>query len=137
MAELQDISLLVIDESFEEISRISSVLDNSGFCVRSEKAETSEELTELLAKSHIDVALVRPDSQPITPGILLQTFNRLDKDIPTLILASELSGKEAAKYIRMGACDLIAEDEDQHMVTVISRELKNRQARTAYRRYRW
>ena len=133
MAELQDISLLVIDESFEEISRISSVLDNSGFCVRSEKAETSEELTELLAKSHIDVALVRPDSQPITPGILLQTFNRLDKDIPTLILASELSGKEAAKYIRMGACDLIAEDEDQHMVTVISRELKNRQARTAYR----
>jgi len=133
MAELQDISVLVIDESFEEISRISSVLDNSGFCVRSEKAETTEELTKVVSESQIDIALVRTDSEPVTPRILIQTLNRLDKDIPTLVLAPELSGPEASKYIRMGARDLIANDEDQHMVTVISRELKNRQARSSHR----
>lgn len=133
MAELQDISLLIIDDSFEEISRISSVLDNSGFRVRSHKAETQDELVEQLNNTYIDTVLIKHDGEPVTPKALLQTLNRLDKDIPVLVLAPNLSGKETARYIRMGAKDVIAEDEDQHMVSVISRELKNKIARAKYR----
>eukprot|EP00903_Cladosiphon_okamuranus_P004480 g4478.t1 len=133
MAELQDISILIIDDSFEEISRISSVLDNSGFRVRSHKAETVEELTEQLNSIHLDTILIKQDNQPLTPKLLLQTLNRLDKDIPALVLAPSLSGKETAQFIRMGAKDVIAEDEDQHMVAVISRELKNKISRAQHR----
>lgn len=133
MAELQDISILIIDDSFEEISRISSVLDNSGFRVRSHKAETVEELTEQLNSTHLDTILIKQSNEPLTPKILLQTVNRLDKDIPTLVLTPSLDGKETAKFIRMGAKDVIAEDEDQHMVAVISRELKNKISRAQHR----
>ena len=125
MAELQDISILIIDDSFEEISRISSVLDNSGFRVRSHKVETEDELVELLNKEQIDTILVKESNEPLTPKILFQTLTRMHKDIPALVLSPSLSGKETAQHIRMGAKDVIAEDEVQHMVAVISRELKN------------
>lgn len=133
MAELQDISVLIIDDSLEEISRISSVLDNSGFRVRSFKAETKDELVEQLNTAQFDIILIKRDSEPLTPKLLLQTLKRLDKDIPALVLTNALDGRETAEYIRMGAKDMIAEDEDQHMVTVISRELKNKADRTAFR----
>ena len=133
MAELQDISILIIDDSFEEISRISSVLDNSGFRVRSYKAETQEELEEQLNSENLDTILIKQNNEPVTPKILFQTLNRLHKDIPGLVLAPSLSGKETAQFIRMGAKDVIAEDEDQHMVAVVSRELKNKISREDHR----
>lgn len=133
MAELQDISILIIDDSFEEISRISSVLDNSGFRVRSHKVETEDELVELFNSEQIDAILLKESNEPLTPKILFQTLTRLHKDIPALILAPSLDGKETAQHIRMGAKDVIAEDEDQHMVAVISRELKNKLSREDHR----
>jgi len=133
MAELQDISILIVDDSFEEISRISSVLDNSGFRVRSHKAETEDELVDQLNSEQLDVILIKQNSEPLTPKILFQTLNRLHKDIPSLVLTPNLDGKETAQFIRMGAKDAIAEDEDQHMVAVISRELKNKTLREEHR----
>ena len=133
MAELQDISVLIIDDSLEEISRISSVLDNSGFRVRSFKADDQDELVEQLNTAQFDIVLIKRGSEPLTPKILLQTLKRLDKDIPALVLTNTLNGRETAEYIRMGAKDVIAEDEDQHMVTVISRELKNKADRAQLR----
>ena len=133
MAELQDISILIIDDSFEEISRISSVLDNSGFRVRSHKAETEEELADQLNSENLDIILIKQNSESLSPKVLFQTLNRLEKDVPSLVMVPTLSGKETAQFLRMGAKDVIADDEDQHMAAVISRELKSKALREDYR----
>lgn len=133
MAELKDLSLLAIHESIEEISRISSVLDNSGFRVRSYKAETEDELQEQLRDTNIDIIIAQAEHSDLTAKAVIQTLQRLGKDIPVLILMPKLSGIEAANYIRMGARDLIANDEDQHMAAVVTRELESRDARNSHR----
>lgn len=133
MAELKDISVLLTHDSFEDASRLTSVLDNSGYRVRAHKAGSREELANEIRSNPLDVILAQMDSTSLTPRDLLQELTRLNKDVPVILIASRHEGSQVAQGIRLGAKDVVAIDEDQRLVAVVNREIANREDRAKHR----
>ena len=133
MAALKDISVLFTHDSVDEASRITSVLDNSGYRVRAYKASSKEELANELKSNLLDVILGKMDSTTLQPKDLLQELSRLNKDVPVILISSRYEGSLVAQGIRLGAKDVVALDEDQRLVAVVNREVKNREERVKHR----
>lgn len=133
MAELRDLAVLITHESEDECSRLTSVLDNSGFNVIVNHINSREELGEELRGSQIDVILAQQEHETPAPAEIIQDLNRLNRDVPVLIVTSEPSGADKANGIRIGARDVVGSDDDQHLVAVVNRELKNREDRSKHR----
>ncbi len=133
MAELKNLSVLITHESFDTASRLTSVLDNSGYKVRAHQVSSKDELSNELKNNAIDIVLAQQESTSPSPKDLLQEINRLNKDIPVILISTTYDGNLASQGIRLGAKDVVAVDEDQHLVMVVSRELNNREERAKHR----
>ena len=133
MAALKDISVLFTHDSIDDASRITSVLDNSGYRVRAYKASSKEELTNELNSNSLDVILGKMDSTNLPPKDLLQRLSRLNKDVPVILISTGYEGNLVAQGIRLGAKDVVALEEDQRLVAVVNREVQNRDERARHR----
>ena len=133
MAELKNLSVLITHESFDTASRLISVLDNSGYKIRAHQVSSKDELANELKNNVIDICLAQQESTSPSPKDLLQEINRLNKDIPVILISTTYEGNQVAQGIRMGAKDVIAVDEDQHLVMAVSRELSAREERAKHR----
>ncbi len=133
MAELKDISVLLTHDSFDDASRLTSVLDNSGYRVRAHQAASREELANEIRSNPLDVILAQMDSTSLTPRDLLQELSRLNKDVPVILISSRHEGGQVAQGIRLGAKDVVSIDEDQRLVAVVNREIANREDRAKHR----
>lgn len=133
MAEIKDLSVLITHSSVDESSRLSSVLDNSGFKIIVRHINSREELGEELRGSQIDIILSEQEYETPSPSEVIQDLNRLNRDVPVLIVANKVTGADIAAGIRIGARDVVTIDEDQHLVAVVNRELKNREERSKHR----
>lgn len=133
MAELKDISVLFAHDSAEDASRVTSVLDNSGYRVRAYKANSREELANEIKSNSLDVILGQMNSTSLPPKDLLQEISRLNKDVPVILINKKHDDSIIAQGIRMGAKDVIAEEEDQRLIAVVNREIQNREDRAKHR----
>ncbi len=133
MAELKNLSVLITHESFDTASRLTSVLDNSGYKIRAHQVSSKDEIANELKNNTIDIVLAQQESTSPSPKDLLQEINRLNKDIPVILISTTYDGNLAAQGIRLGAKDVVAVDEDQHLVMVVGRELANREERARHR----
>lgn len=133
MAELKNLSVLITHESFDTASRLISVLDNSGYKIRAHQVSSKDELANEIKNNAIDICLAQQESTSPSPKDLLQEINRLNKDIPVILISTTYEGNQVASGIRMGAKDVVAVDEDQHLVMVVSRELNAREERAKHR----
>jgi len=133
MAEVKNLSVLITHNSVDESSRLGSVLDNSGYKIIARHINSREELGEELRGSQIDIILAQQEYETPSPAEIIQDLNRLNRDVPVLIITSELTGADVAAGLRIGARDVVAIDEDQHLVAVVNRELKNREERSKHR----
>ena len=133
MAALKDISVLFTHDSIDDASRITSVLDNSGYRVRAYKASSKEELANELKSNPLDVILSKMDSTTLPPKDLLQGLSRLNKDVPVILISAQYESSSVAQGIRLGAKDVVALEEDQRLVAVVNREVRNREERTQHR----
>ncbi|MFX4226748.1 MAG: EAL domain-containing protein [Porticoccaceae bacterium] len=133
MAEVKDLSVIITNDSVDVSSRLGSVLDSSGFKVLIKNITSREELGEELRNAQIDIILAHQDFTTPSAAEVLQDLNRLNRDVPVIIIATEPNGADAANGIRVGARDVVGIDEDQHLIAVINRELKNRADRSKHR----
>ena len=133
MAALKDISVLFTHDSIDDASRITSVLDNSGYRVRAYKASSKEELANELKSNPLDVILSKMDSTTLPPKDLLQGLSRLNKDVPVILISAQYESSSVAQGIRLGAKDVVALEEDQRLVAVVNREVRNREERAQHR----
>ncbi len=133
MAEVKDLSVIITNDSVDVSSRLGSVLDSSGFKVLIRNITSREELGEELRSAKIDIILAHQDFKTPAPSEIVQDLNRLNRDVPVIIIADEPNGADIATGIRQGARDLVGIDEDQHLVAVINRELRNREDRSKHR----
>lgn len=133
MADVKELSVLITHNSVDESSRLGSVLDNSGFKIIARHINSRDELGEELRGSQIDIILAQQEYETPAPAEIIQDLNRLNRDVPVLIITEELTGADVAAGLRIGARDVVAIDEDQHLVAVVNRELKNREERSKHR----
>lgn len=133
MAELKDISVLFTHDSADDASRITSVLDNSGYRVRAYQANSKDALANEIKSNSLDVILGQMNSSSLTPKVLLQELSRLNKDVPVILINPTHDDSIVAQGIRMGAKDVVADEEDQRLIAVVNREIQNREDRAQHR----
>lgn len=133
MAELKDISVLFAHDSADDASRVTSVLDNSGYRVRAYQANSKDELANVIKNNSLDVVLGEMNSSTLNPKDLLQEISRLNKDVPVILINPTHNDSIVAQGIRLGAKDVIADEEDQRLIAVVNREIQNREDRALHR----
>lgn len=127
------IRLLILNNSRPEAERLISMLHNAGIPNRAQHVESEEALTKLLQEQTWDLLIAHDQTTNITPQAAIKQINRLNKDVPLIMLYDEDTGSAVVDSMKMGAVDAVRLDEDQHLLLVIQRELANREARQAKR----
>ncbi len=127
------IRLLILNNSRPEAERLISMLHNAGIPNRAQHVDSEEALTKLLQEQPWDLLIAHDQTTNITPLAAIKQINRLNKDVPIILLYDEDTGSSVVEGMKMGAVDVVQLDDDQHLLLVIQRELSNREARQARR----
>lgn len=127
------IRLLILDNSRTEAERLISMLHNAGVPNRAQHVDSEEVLTKLLQEQTWDLLIAHDQTTNVTPQNAIKQINRLNKDVPTVLLNDDESPSAVVEGMKMGAVDVVRLDDDQHLLLVIQRELANREARQAKR----
>lgn len=136
----ETIRLLIINDSRKEVERMISMLNNAGRPTRAQHVESEEVLTKLLQEQSWDLLIAEDTCSQLPPANALRQIKRLNKDVP-MILISEKAAEESIDAnqavvdgLKIGACDVVPLDQDQHLLLVIQREMENREQRQQRRR---
>lgn len=127
------IRLLILNDSRSEAERLISMLHNAGVPNRAQHVDSEEVLIKLLQEQTWDLLIAHDQTSNITPQNAIKQINRLNKDVPVILVHDEDSPSAIVDGMKMGAMDVVRLDDDQHLLLVIQRELASREARHAKR----
>ncbi|MCP5161082.1 MAG: EAL domain-containing protein [Hahellaceae bacterium] len=133
----ETVHLLILDPSQNDAEKIVSLLRNSGRATRAHRITSEEDLLESLKNHTWDLCLAREIAESPSAEEVLNQINRLEKDIPFIVLNDGYNNDTFIKYLRAGAQDVVPFENSKHLILSISRELtslsERRQRRTAQR----
>ena len=126
--------LIILNDSREEAERLISMFHNADRPCRAKHANDGPCLNKLLEERRWDLLIVYSDIQSLSPVDVIRLIKKLNRDIPVIILASEVAPRLVIESMRQGAKDVVQLDNDQHLIQVVDRELENRRQRENSRR---
>ncbi|MFA0811402.1 GGDEF/EAL domain-containing response regulator [Microbulbifer epialgicus] len=139
MSSNDTIRLLLIHDTPSEAQRLVSMLHNAGRPNRAQHVASEAVFTRLLQDKTWDLVIAAEGSTQVPPAIALRTINKLQKDVPVIMLTERSGSQPVVEGLKQGARDVVTVDEDQHLLLVIQREMlgldNRRQARLHDRRY--
>ena len=134
----ETIRLLILHDSRTEAERLISMLNNSGRSTRAQHVESEEALVKLLQEQSWDLLIAHQKATCLEPLTAIRQIQRLNKDVATIIQAEEdddmIGSQAVVEGLKLGACDVVLTDDDQHLLLVITRELANSHQRVLRRR---
>lgn len=133
MTTANTIRLLLLNNSKTEAERLISMLHASGKPNRAQYVENEESLVKLLQEQNWDLLIGNNNTSNLTPSNAIKQIRRLNKDVPVILLNDEENPSAVVEGLKLGATDVIDLDDDQHLLLVIDRELRNREQRQAKR----
>jgi multidomain signaling protein FimX len=140
MSATDTIRLLLLNNSRTEAERLISMLHASGKPNRAQYVENEESLIKLLQEQSWDLLIANNNTTNVSPANSIKQIRRLNKDVPVILLNDEENPSAVIEGLKLGAIDVVNLDDDQHLLLVIERELRNREQRqakrTADRRFR-
>lgn len=126
--------LIILNNSQEEAQRLISMFQNADRPCRAKQANDGPCLNKLLEEQRWDLLIIYSDTQSFLPVDAIRLIQKLNRDIPVIILADEVEPRLVIESMRQGAKDVVQLDDDQHLIQVVDRELQNRQQRENARR---
>ncbi len=133
MNQYNTIRLLILNDSRSEAERLISMLHNSGRPVRAQHVESEDVLNKLLQEKSWDLMIALDTTQNLLPSTAIKAIHRLNKDVPMILLTDEEGSKPVVAGMKLGAQDVVRLDEDQHLLLVIQKEMKNHDERSKRR----
>lgn len=127
------IRLLLLNNSRTEAERLISMLHASGKPNRAQYVENEESLVKLLQEQSWDLLIGNNNTTNLSPTNAIKQIRRLNKDVPVILLNDEENPSAVIEGLKIGAVDVVDLDDDQHLLLVIERELRNREQRQAKR----
>ena len=121
----ETIKLLILHESRDEAEQLMNLIRNSGRATRGQLIDSADTLTNSLAGGQWDLMLLRPEAEEITALDCLQQVKKLDRDIPALLLIDSNEGEQITEGLMNGFEDVIPTDDEERLMLVIQRELRN------------
>ena len=127
------IRLLLLNNSRTEAERLISMLHASGKPNRAQHVENEESLVKLLQEQSWDLLIGNNNTTNPSPSNAIKQIRRLNKDVPVILLNDEENPSAVIEGLKIGAVDVVDLDDDQHLLLIIERELRNREQRQAKR----
>lgn len=125
--------LLLLTQNQNDAEGLVSLLRNSGRATRAHMVSSITDFNDQIQDKSWDLVLAEPGAQDIEPKELFKQIKRLDKDLPVIILAEDVDPMQLEFYLKLGACDVVPEDESNLLSMVIQRELTNLNSRRSLR----
>jgi diguanylate cyclase (GGDEF)-like protein/PAS domain S-box-containing protein len=133
MPSRDTLHLLLLTQNQNDAEGLVSLLRNSGRATRAHMVSSITDFNDLIQDKTWDLVLAEPGAQDIEPKELFKQIKRLDKDLPVIILAEDVDPMQLEFYLKLGACDVVPEDESNLLSMVIQRELTNLNSRRSLR----
>ena len=124
--------LLLVDDSLTDADSITGTLRSAGHAVRASRQDTVADIEKSLTSQTWDLIICRDTTAAVPPRELLNLLNRLGRDIPCIVLASEQDNIEMLYEI--GAQDIIKYSDTKRLQFAVERELQNLFSRRLGRR---
>ena len=125
--------LVILHDSKKEAERLISMFQNSRPC-RPAHVNDEPRLNKLLEDQSWDLLIAHNDTELLRPVDAIKLIQKLNRDLPVIILADKVDSKLVVEGMKQGAKDVVQLDDDQHLLLVVARELENRQQRGITRR---
>ncbi len=133
MPSRDTLHLLLLTQNQTDAEGLVSLLRNSGRATRAHMVSSLDDFIEQIQDKTWDLVLAEPSAQDIDPKELFKQIKRLDKDLPVIMLAEDVDPMQLEFYLKLGACDVVPEDESNLLSMVIQRELNNLNSRRTLR----
>ena len=115
--------LLIHTESQSDAEGIVSLLRSSGKATRAQAFVTLDEFTQQLQQRSWDILITEAKVNSIHYHELLQQIQRLNKDIPIILLTEEMDLMLMEDALKRGAAAAVPKDESNLLMLAIDREM--------------
>jgi diguanylate cyclase (GGDEF)-like protein/PAS domain S-box-containing protein len=124
------IHLLIINESQNEAETITNLFRNDGNPARTERPASADELEHLLADTQWDLLIADGLHPDIDLKQLKSLLKQIKEDIPVLLLTRSANQANNIDHaMELGVEDVIYRDQEDWLLHVAMREIKNRRIR--------
>lgn len=121
----ETIKLLLLHESKDEAEQLLNLIRNSGKATRGQLIDSIDTLLSALNNGSWDMMLLRPEAEGVTAMECLMHMQKMQKDIPAIMLLDENDSEEITESLRDGYRDAVPKEEGERLTFVINRELEN------------
>ena len=123
--DTETIHLLLLDPSHNDAEQIVSLLRNAGRATRAHRVTSEEDLLETLNSGIWDLMVTRDVEQDPSPDAAISHIERLDKDIPAILLTNSEDAERRLAIMEQGAQDAVPFANTGLLTRVIEREITN------------
>jgi EAL domain-containing protein (putative c-di-GMP-specific phosphodiesterase class I)/GGDEF domain-containing protein/PAS domain-containing protein len=123
MRSNEPLHILIVDKSNDEANRYISILRSADFVVEAKLATNEEQLQKTISMRNWDLLLASQDYSKIPTQNIFQRIRRAERDLPVILISQEYNPKKVIEGMRLGAVDVVVEDQDQHLIKVVERSL--------------
>ena len=121
----EPLHILIVDKSNDEANRFISILRSADFIVEAKLATNEEQLQKIISIRNWDLLLAAQDYSKIPTQNIFQRIRRAERDLPVILISQEYNPKKVIEGMRLGAVDVVVEDQDQHLIKVVQRSLRS------------
>jgi DNA-binding NarL/FixJ family response regulator len=121
--------LLIIDDSLQEAQRLVSMFQNSGKPCRAQHIRTLEAFHKTLSEQNWDIVIANNDTLALSAVDAIKAIHKHNSDLPVILLSDDEERRPIVDGLKLGACDVVQLDDDQHLLLVVTRELENKEQR--------
>lgn len=132
-SSLSTLHLLILHESTDLAEQLINSLRNAGHATRAHHINKNEDFVELLQSKVWDLLIARPQTDFLSANDALLNIQKLEKDIPVLVLLDDEDLDNINGYLQAGAEDAIPQSDALRLQLVVARELRNLINRRAMR----
>ena len=129
MSDKEPIRLLILEESLNRAEELIVLLRSAGRATRAHQIESDVDFSAKISEQPWDLILAANEANGFTIQKVISQLQMLDKDIPVIMLADNRDPASITQGLKMGAIDVALDDDDERLLLLIQRELKNLETR--------
>ncbi len=124
MSGRQGISIAVLTENQDDVSRINGTLRDAGHAAQCHWISKPSELGDIFAAEHVELLILNCDRYPETIRQVVKEKDRFDPEVPVIAVQQDANENDIEAAMRHGACDLVSAGLKGRLQSVVTRELR-------------
>ncbi|NRD48316.1 response regulator [Corallococcus exiguus] len=121
--------LLLVEDSVNDAALVTAELEQAGYLPMARRVETLEALREALAAGPWDLVLCDYRLPRFSALDVLALLHSQGRDVPLIVLSSQLSEDQAVTLMKAGARDCFSKDRMARLGPAVARELEETRVR--------